>query len=114
MVVKVCSGCGGQFESKAANAKRCPPCRAGKRPSVLGAVRASLVAIGRENTPMGAAAVVLAARLDAGGDPGSAMAAMAKELRTTMLELTRTAPAVADPVDELRARRSQRKAGLGH
>lgn len=115
MGVKSCTECGSPFESKAANAKRCPRCRSGRagRTSVLGAVEATLASIGKQRTTLGAAAVVLAARLDAGVDPGSAMAAMSKELRTMMLELTRSAPAVSDPVDELRQRRTRRIAGLG-
>lgn len=75
------------------------------------AVREELEAIGKANSPMGTVAISLAARLDAGTDPGSAMAAMAKELRATMTELTRTAPAAADPVDELRKRRERRLSG---
>ena len=80
-----------------------------RRKTVLAATRAELVTLGKLTTPSGAAALVLAERLDAGGDPGSAMAAMAKELRATMTELGRHAPAVADPVDELRKRREERR-----
>lgn len=72
------------------------------------AVREELEAIGKAGTPAGTVALTLATRLDAGEDPGSAMAAMAKELRTTMAELARTAPAQADPVDELKKRRQRR------
>lgn len=82
-----------------------------RRKSVLAAVRAELEAIGKGNTPGGAACLVLAARLDANEDPGSAMAAMSKELRTTMHELSRSAPSVADPIDELRNRRERRLSG---
>lgn len=115
MGVKFCCACGERFESKAANAKRCPRCRAGRRSraTVLAAVEATLRQIGKQNTAAGAACLVLAARLDGGKDPGSAMAAMAKELRATMTELMRAAPAAADPVDELRQRRQRRQAGLG-
>jgi len=75
------------------------------------AVRDELEAIGKADSPMGTVALRLASRLDAGEDPGSAMAAMAKELRTTMAELTRSAPAAADPVDELKKRRERRLSG---
>jgi len=105
--VKSCADCGGGFEAKG-NTKRCPPCRRG-RPSVLATVEAQLVSLGKEAVPLGAAAIVLAARLDLGADPGSAMAAMSKELRTIMTELTRTAAVAKDPVDELRARRKARR-----
>ena len=80
-----------------------------RKVSVLTSVRSELEAIGKEATPMGAVALTIAARLDAGGDPGSAMAAMAKELRATMVELVRSAPALADPVDELKRRRDERR-----
>jgi hypothetical protein len=80
---------------------------------VLGAVEATLASIGKHTSPLAAAALVLAARLDAGVDPGSAMAAMSKELRTMMAELTRSTAAVSDPVDELKQRRRQRMADLG-
>lgn len=84
-----------------------------RKVSVLASVRAELKVIGKVDCPAGAVALTLAARLDGGEDPGSAMAAMAKELRTTMTELTRSAPAVADPIDDLKQRRSQRIAGGG-
>ena len=113
MGVKRCVECGGTFDARR-NQKRCPACRGvpaegpGLEGGVLVATRAQLVAIGRAESPLGAASLVLAARLDAGADPGSAMAAMAKELRGIMADLLRDAPAVADPVDELKARRKAR------
>ena len=76
------------------------------------AVREELERIGKASTPLGAAALKLAGRLDDGDDPGSAMAAMAKELRATMAELTRTAAVAEDPIDELRKRR-ERRLGTG-
>lgn len=79
--------------------------------SIRVAVREELEAIGKATSPMGTLALTLAARLDAGVDPGSAMAAMAKELRATMTELARSAPAAADPVDELKHRRQRRLSG---
>ena len=108
--VKDCVECGAGFEAKG-NTRRCPPCRARRvpGPSVLAAVEAQLAAIGKEAGPLGATARILAARLDLGADPGSAMAAMSKELRTIMTELTRNATAVKDPVDELLARRKARR-----
>jgi len=117
VVVKTCAKCGAPFESKAHNAKRCPSCRPGHErpaaaaPSVLTAVEAQLAATGKATAPLGAAAVVLAARLDLGADTGSGMAAMAKELRTIVAELARAAPAVNDQVDELRKRRKARLHG---
>lgn len=76
--------------------------------SVFNATHAELTQIGKLDSPLGAAALALAARIDAGEDPGSAMAAMTKELRVTMTELTARAPAAKDPVDELQKRRAKR------
>lgn len=76
--------------------------------SVTTATRSQLKSIGKETTPLGQASLVLAARLDAGADPGSAMAAMAKELRAVLAELAKSAGTVADPVDELKQRRQKR------
>lgn len=113
MGVKTCAGCGETFNAQR-NARNCPACRGAETLApvpaggVLAATRAQLDTIGRIDTPLGATALVLAGRLDAGADPGSAMAAMAKELRGIMSELLAGAPAVSDPVDELRARRKKR------
>lgn len=113
MGVKQCVECCATFDAQR-NQRRCPACRGvpaevpGPDGGVLAATRAQLGAIGRADTPLGATALVLAGRLDVGADPGSAMAAMAKELRAVMAELLRGAPAVADPVDELRERRRAR------
>lgn len=113
MGLKDCAECGGAFDAKR-NQRRCPACRGvpaedpGQEGGVLAATRAQLAAIGRAETPLGATALVLAGRLDAGADPGSAMAAMAKELRQVMADLLAGAPMVADPVDELRERRRAR------
>lgn len=79
--------------------------------SVHVSVREELERIGKTDTPLGAVATRLALRIDQGDDPGSAMAAMAKELRTTMAELMRTAGAVADPIDDLKKRRERRLSG---
>ncbi|HZI37266.1 MAG TPA: hypothetical protein VFF24_03085 [Acidimicrobiia bacterium] len=119
MGVKACAGCGAEFEA-IGNTRRCPPCRgqsppAAERPSVLAAVDAQLAAIGKHADPLGAVAHVLAGRLDLGLiESGAALTALSKELRTIMVELTRTAASVADPVDELLERRkARRKVRLG-
>lgn len=61
-------------------------------------------------TAAGQMAVALARRLDANVDTGSAMAAVARELRSVLTELLGNAPTAADPIDELRARRDRRPA----
>ena len=108
-------GCGRDFAARG-NARRCPTCRGIEETSapaagVLAATKTQLRMIGKEADPLGETALVLAARLDAGADPGSAMAAMAKELRTLLAELMAAAPAIVDPVDELRKRRERRLSG---
>lgn len=58
----------------------------------------------------GQMAIALARRLDANLDTGSAMAAVARELRTLIVEVLGNQPQAADPIDELRARRDRRPA----
>lgn len=84
-----------------------------RRKSILAAVRAELEAQGQADTPAGATALALAARLDGGvgTDPGSAVAAMSKELRMLMADLSKSPVAGRDPVDELRERRRARRSG---
>lgn len=80
--------------------------------TLVGATRASLEAAGRESTPAGVNALLLAAKLDLGGDTGSAMAALAKQHLAALEEALKGAPVADDQVDELRARRAKRL-GLG-
>lgn len=80
-----------------------------KRTGPLAATRRALDAIGKRETPAGEVALVLAGRLEDPDCPATAMAAMSKELRATLTELGRDAPAVNDPVDELRKRRAARR-----
>lgn len=109
MGVRICESCEASFVSTS-RAKRCPSCRtADKRPSHYETTHAELAAIGKTTTALGATALGLAARLDRGTDAGSAIAAMAKELRAILAELTKAAPAVNDPVDEVRRRREERR-----
>lgn len=68
-----------------------------------------LRSLGKLEDPLGAVALVLAAQIDSRDDTGASMAALARELRATLTEVTRGASAVADPVDELGARRAARK-----
>lgn len=77
--------------------------------SVVSATRHELTRIARMDAPLGATALALAARIDSGLEPGSAVAAMSKELRACLEELRRTAPAAANPLDELRARRERNR-----
>lgn len=79
-----------------------------KRTGVLSATRAELTKSNKLDTPLGRTALALAARLDDPDTPGSAMANIAKELRSSMESLERGTAKAGDPVDELRERREQR------
>lgn len=63
------------------------------------------------HTPAGVNALLLAAKLDAGGDTGSAMAALSKQHLAALAEATKNHKGAADPLDELRARREARRFG---
>jgi hypothetical protein len=76
--------------------------------TLVDATRAVLEAADRLNTPAGVSALLLAGKMDAGGDTGSALAALAKQHLAVLDEATRGALVAADPVDDLRARRMAR------
>lgn len=78
--------------------------------SVLDATRQLLTRTRRTGTPGGQAALVLARRIDMGDDSGSSIAALVKQLQATLAEVTRDADTTTSPLDELRARRAQKKA----
>jgi hypothetical protein len=77
--------------------------------SLVGAVRAELKEVGRAESALGVAALVLAARIDSGQEPGSAVSGLNRELRATLAEATRgtVKSSVASMRDELAARRRQ-------
>ena len=77
--------------------------------AVEAAVRGALEAAGRLSVPLGQVALVLARRLDApGGESGSALAAVAKQLAVTLATVTSDAPPAGDLLDELRIRRDRK------
>jgi hypothetical protein len=79
---------------------------------VMAATEAELDSVGRLETPLGQAALVLAVRLEASHrEPGTALAALVREHRAALAEAMRGARVAADPVDELRARRDRKRAG---
>lgn len=128
-----CSACGLGFDAKSPQARYCSArcrqrgSRAGRasvsqimapKPSgvdgpLTAATRQALVSAGREGSPHGIAALLLAQRLDhPTGDTGSAVASMVREHRATLEQATRGVALVGDPLDELRARRdAKRNAG---
>ena len=73
---------------------------------IVDQVRASLVAVNKVDTPEGALALYVAAMLDKGGHTAQGAAALARELRQTMIVVTAGAVSSDDPVDELRRRRN--------
>lgn len=75
---------------------------------VLGATYRELDAAERLETAYGQAAMVLARRIDAGRDTGSAMATMTRQLRETLAEALKGARREGSKLDELTERRRQR------
>lgn len=82
---------------------------------VLSAVTSHLEMMGLMTSPMGAAAATLARRIDEAaqdGDAASSVASAVRELRMLISDLDASAVGtVADPVDELRAKRERRLSG---
>lgn len=131
-----CESCGRQFEAKSQRARFCSSTcrgrqhRAGDRATVtefrardddqadepvtvVAATRRTLVAADRLESPAGAAAMVIAAKLDRGGDTGSAVAALVRELRAAVAEATAGVKMAADPLDEIARKREERLARAG-
>lgn len=73
------------------------------------ALRAELEDVDRADSALGVAALVLAARIDSGKEPGAAVSGLNRELRATRAEALRgtVRSAVASMRDELAARRKQ-------
>jgi hypothetical protein len=78
--------------------------------TVLTAARTELERAGRLDTYLGAVALVLAERIDqsVGASPG--LASLVRQLRATMGAALAGAEPVADPLDQLRARRDHVRA----
>ena len=83
----------------------------GHRVTVESAVRAELERSGKVATVLGQAALVLARRLDLPAmDTGSAIAALVKQLETTLAAALADGPQESDELEELRRRREARMA----
>lgn len=124
---RACDSCGQPYEAKRKTSKFCSPsCRQRNkrsgavvplrevaRPtpelSAVALTRQALEQADRLYTPAGVNALLLAAKLDAGGDTGSAMAALSKQHLAAIAEATKGVKVAADPLDELRARREARR-----
>lgn len=124
-----CDVCGTVYEAKRSTSRYCSPtCRVRKSRGaevidlpaspvptdsdgpVYVATLQTLTDADRALTPLGAAALTLARRLDSpGADTGSAIAAVARQLEATLTAATRGAGAATAPgklQDELAARRA--------
>lgn len=133
---RVCDVCGKTFTAQRSTAKACSSsCRVKKStdkarlsalpgasapvsavPSapiadsaLVEAVRSELATAGREQSALGQAALVLAARISSGAEPAAAVASLNRELRSTMTEALRTSAAsvVGSLRDELAERRAR-------
>lgn len=77
----------------------------------VAAITSELESLGRLESGLAAAALVLAARLDSGAETGSALAAVSRELRAVM-DAARVTGRPASAIDELRSRRDAKWAGI--
>lgn len=131
-----CDACGATFTSRSTRARYCTDaCRSRARyrrvkvtavttpagpvldgdvAGLADAVARELHAIGRENSSAGLTALAIARRVDEGTESSAGLAALARELRAVMAEATAHADDDAPSiVDALRARRDERRRGLG-
>jgi hypothetical protein len=79
-----------------------------KHDSVEAAARLELEELDLADTMLGRAVLVLAARVDVGNETGAAMAAVVKQLASTMDQVKAGVPRPASPVDQLRQKRLER------
>lgn len=124
--MRTCSKCGADLPLQTGRGRRrkmcemCAPPRRRQAPtaatptaasggSLTEAVRAELDAAGLLGSAAAFQALALAQRIDADQEPGAALAALNKELRTQLNAMRTTGgDEIADPVDELKARRASR------
>jgi len=130
-VQRMCASCGRPYGAKRASSRFCgPTCRqrasrasaagippraatSGDRaasPSDLERVVArELEAVGRLDTAIGQLAMELAYRVASPHETGAAVASLARELGATMTKALGGVAPVADPLDEIRARRDRKR-----
>lgn len=122
-MLKRCEVCGSPFEAKRPSGKYCSPrCRqrahrgggdatvtalpggGDSSGSLTRATRARLGLIGRLETELGVAALLLASRLDGLSpvDTGAGVAALMKEYRSTLAEAVKDAQREEDALDNIR------------
>lgn len=127
VVRRDCAVCGESFEAKRPQAKYCGDrCRkraqrggvnkAAAAPpqteavtGLVDAVRRELHTAGREDTVAGQHALELANRIVNAPGMNTGVAALSKQLQAVLAEALRGSQQVADPVDELKARRDRKR-----
>lgn len=124
--MRACEACGREFEAKNRRHRFCSTaCRSRGRDgatvvplgtdsapdSLEDVTRRQLAEVGRESSPEGVNALLLARRLDHGGDTGSAIAALSRQHMAALEAALDDVPPAGDKVDELRKRREQRLSG---
>jgi hypothetical protein len=128
---RACDSCGAPYSARSPLARYCSPrcakraqrtglSRSAAEPAVVAvvpsgagaveaAVRGALETAGRLSAPLGQVALVLARRLDApGGESGSGLASVAKQLAVTLAAVTADVRPADDLLDELRIRRDRK------
>ncbi len=124
MTQRTCRDCGEVLPTQTIGRRRIlcescsPPRRRNPRPStppkvagdgpVTSTTRAAIEVADRWSDPLSALAINLAQRIDAGQEPGSALANLAKALRDTLAALDPSDAAHDDPIDQLMQRRTER------
>lgn len=134
---RACNACGTSYEAKSPKSKFCsdncrlrahrnprlakvtpitaPPAEdaapAAAVPSVLSRTAARIEALGLEDDPTAAVALVLARRLDSDAETGAAVASLAKQYAVVMDDLRKRGKRAADPLDELRERMMSKARG---
>lgn len=121
-----CQQCGKAFQAQRSTARYCSsscrvyasqgvtpigtPVAPPEESRLVRVTRDELAVYDRQDSPLGVAALELAATLSASATPASAKASLAKELRATLDAAIKGAAAPANPVDQLRERRDRKRA----
>jgi hypothetical protein len=125
---RTCASCGRPYDAKRPSSKFCgDTCRkrAQRAPGVapivedapaasssglVDATERELVTAGRLDSMLGQASLELARRISDRHESGASIASLTKQLRETMADALKGAATAADPLDELRARRDEKRA----
>lgn len=126
-----CDSCGKPYEAKRATSRYCgstcrvrasrgavvTPIREKRKPTGLAglveSVRRELEEADRLESYAGEAALDLASRIQAGGDTGSAVASLHRELRATMAEALAGARVARSPLERMRDDLAERRKARG-